>query len=119
MKKLSSRLLGIENGSVMLFSDYQHDGAMWTGEGAREFRKNVVFDEPFVNTPIVQVGISMWDFDRGTNQRADLVAELINPEGFELVFRTWGDTRIARIRADWIAFGEVKDEEDWSLLLSD
>ncbi|MCF6316939.1 MAG: H-type lectin domain-containing protein [Marinosulfonomonas sp.] len=115
MKKLNSNSLGIENGSIMLFSDYQHDGVMWTGEGAREFRKVVVFDQPFANTPVVQVGISMWDFDRDTNQRADISAEMVNPEGFALVFRTWGDTRIARVRADWIAFGEVKDEEDWSL----
>lgn len=115
MKKLNSHILGVENGSIMLFSDYQHDGEMWSGEGAREFRRLVEFDEPFLSAPVVQVGISMWDFDRGTNQRADISAELVNPEGFALVFRTWGDTRIARIRADWIAFGEVKDEEDWSL----
>ena len=115
MKKLNSHSLGIENGSVMLFSDYQHDGVMWTGEGVREFRKVVEFDDPFIGTPVVQVGISMWDFDHNTNQRADIFTEMVNPEGFALVFRTWGDTRIARIRADWIAFGEAKDDEDWSL----
>jgi len=115
MKKLHSHLLGIENGSIMLFSDYQHDGVMWSGEGAREFRKVVVFDEPFLNTPVVQVGLSMWDFDKGANQRADIAAEMVNIEGFALVFRTWGDTRVARVRADWTAFGEVKDEDDWSL----
>ncbi|HGG65870.1 MAG TPA: hypothetical protein ENK34_15000 [Rhodobacteraceae bacterium] len=115
MRKLRSRLLGVENGSVMLFSDYQHDGVMWTGEGPREFRKIIEFDEPFSAVPVVQVALSLWDFDKGTNQRADIFAELVNPEGFALVFRTWGDTRIARARADWIAFGEVKDEDDWVL----
>lgn len=115
MKKLNSHLLGIANGSTILFSDYQHDGVMWSGEGAREFRKVIEFDEPFINAPIVQVSISMWDFDSGTNQRADISAEMINPEGFALVFRTWGDTRIARARADWTAFGEVHSEDDWSL----
>ncbi|MCK4713522.1 MAG: H-type lectin domain-containing protein [Marinosulfonomonas sp.] len=115
MKKLYSHLLGVENGSVNLFTDYQHDGVMWAGEGAREFRKEVVFDEPFAQPPIVQVGISMWDFDQKTNQRADISAEKVTAEGFSLVFRTWGDTRVARIRADWIAFGEMTDEEDWAL----
>ncbi len=115
MRKLRSRLLGVENGSVMLFSDYQHDGVMWTGEGPREFRKIIEFDEPFSAVPVVQVALSLWDFDKGTNQRADIFAEMVNPEGFVLVFRTWGDTRIARARADWIAFGEVKDDDDWVL----
>ncbi|HHI71349.1 MAG TPA: hypothetical protein ENJ91_10125 [Rhodobacteraceae bacterium] len=115
MKKISSHLLGIEKGTVMLFSDYQHDGVMWTGEGPREFRKVVEFEQPFSDTPVVQVGMSMWDFDCNTNQRADIFAEMVNPEGFALVFRTWSDTRIARIRADWIAFGEVRNEDDWEL----
>ena len=115
MKKLHSHLLGIENGSIMLFSDYQHDGLMWTGSGEREFRKIVEFEEPFLSVPVVQVSLSMFDFDNGTNQRADISAEMVNEEGFALVFRTWSDTRIARARADWIAFGEVKDEEDWTL----
>jgi len=115
MRKLRSRLLGVENGSVMLFSDYQHDGVMWIGEGPREFRKVIEFDEPFSSAPMVQVGLSLWDFDRGTNQRADIFAEVVNAEGFALVFRTWGDTRIARARADWIAFGEVRDDDDWVL----
>ena len=36
--------------------------------------------------------------------------------GFEIVFRTWGDTRVARVRADWLALGEVADEDDaWEL----
>ena len=60
MRKLRSRLLGVENGSVMLFSDYQHDGVMWTGESPREFRKVIEFDEPFSSAPMVQVGLSLW-----------------------------------------------------------
>ena len=89
---------------------------MWTGEGAREFRVAVSFrDGGFADTPMVNVGMSMWDLDQKTNQRVDIAAENITRLGFEIVFRTWGDTRVARVRADWIAMGEVEDEEDWSL----
>jgi len=115
MQKLRSRLLGVENGSVMLFSDFQHDGVMWTGEGPRELRKDITFSEPFCTAPTVQVGLSLWDFDKGANQRADVFAETIGTTGFALVFRTWGDTRIARVRADWIAIGEAQDDDDWVL----
>ena len=61
------------------------------------------------------VGISLWDMDHKTNMRADLAAENVTVAGFHLVFRTWGDTRIARVRADWTAIGPVRDEEDWDI----
>jgi hypothetical protein len=75
----------------------------------------VEFAEPFRSVPVVQVSISMWDMDRRTNQRADISAEMVNPEGFVIVFRTWSDTRVARIRADWLAIGELSAEEDWNV----
>ena len=65
--------------------------------------------------PVVQVSLSMWDMDQKTNQRADISAETITPEGFEIVFKTWGDTRVARVRADWLAIGELRDEDDWDV----
>ncbi len=57
----------------------------------------------------------MWDMDCATNPRMDISAEGATAEGFFLVFRTWGDTRVARVRADWIAIGEVRHDEDWDL----
>ncbi|MBT8476981.1 MAG: H-type lectin domain-containing protein, partial [Alphaproteobacteria bacterium] len=59
--------------------------------------------------------ISMWDMDQKSNQRADISAEEITTEGFTIVFRTWGDTRVARVRADWTAIGPLPDEDDWEV----
>lgn len=115
MRRMASHLIGVDRGSVMLFSDYQDGGAMWTGEGPRELRRVVEFAEPLRSAPVVQVTISMWDMDRRTNQRADISAEMVNPEGFVIVFRTWADTRVARIRADWLAIGELSAEDDWNV----
>jgi hypothetical protein len=53
--------------------------------------------------------------DQKTNSRADLSTENITAEGFHLVFKTWGDTRVTRVRADWTAMGRAKDAEDWDL----
>ena len=39
----------------------------------------------------------------------------ITEADFQLVFRTWGDTRVARIRADWTAIGPVRDADDWDV----
>ncbi|WP_432450555.1 H-type lectin domain-containing protein [Aliiroseovarius marinus] len=115
MRRIRSHLLGVDRGSQVLFSDFEHDGEMWTGSGPREFRCAVAFSEAFLTPPEVTVSMSMWDLDQQTNQRVDLSAEEISETGFDIVFRTWGDTRVARVRSDWIAIGEVSDEDSWDV----
>ena len=65
--------------------------------------------------PAVQCTVAMWDVAGGTNQRGDVAAESVTGEGFELVFRTWSDTRIARLRVRWMAIGELAHADDWSV----
>jgi len=115
MKRIPSGRVGIEQGNRVLFSDFADGGVMWTGQGPRESRHVVKFKEPFTEVPAVMVGISMWDLDQKTNSRADISADNVTVKGFHLVFKTWGDTRVARIRADWTAIGPVKNEDDWDL----
>lgn len=115
MNKFSSHQLGIAQGAHVLFSDYADGGPMWTGTGPREERFAVVFEERFAAPPAVQVALSMWDIDHKHNQRMDISAEEISETGFQLVFRTWGDSRVARVRASWTAMGPVPHEDDWAL----
>jgi hypothetical protein len=116
MKRFSTGSIGIQQGSRVLFSDYADGGAMWTGKGDRESRHVITFKEPFVEPPAVMVGIAMWDIDHQRNARADIAAEKITAKGFHLVFRTWDDTRVARVRAEWTAIGAVKDDDDWDVV---
>jgi len=88
---------------------------MWTGSGPRQVRQTEEFKTQFKEPPVVTIGISMWDIDHKANSRADITAENVTATGFDIVFRTWGDTRVARIRADWLAIGEARDEDDWDL----
>lgn len=113
MRRIGGHEVGLDQGSVVLFSDFIDGGTMWTGEGPRELSHEVRFVEPFQFAPTVQVSISMWDMDHKSNQRADISAADVRPDGFRIVFRTWGDTRVARIRADWLAIGEVRSVDDW------
>lgn len=115
MIKFPSNQLGVEQGTRVLFSDYADGGPMWTGTGPREERFAVVFDEAFAQPPQVQVALSMWDIDHAHNQRMDISAEEVSETGFDLVFRTWGDSRVARVRASWFAMGPVPHEDDWEL----
>ncbi|MDH2325737.1 H-type lectin domain-containing protein [Cereibacter sp. SYSU M97828] len=115
MKHITTATLGICQGSKVMFADFAHGGAMWTGNGPRESRHAIRFDSPFSEAPTVMVGIAMWDMDQTTAVRADIVAEKVTRKGFDLVFRTWADTRVARIRADWTALGPVRTEDDWEV----
>ncbi len=113
MKRLRSHTIGLDSGDVMLFSDYEDDGPMWTGRGQRERRRRITFSEPFREPPHVQVNMSLWDIDASTVTRADICAEAVTEAGFDMVFRTWGDTRVARVRLAWTAIGGVGEEDDW------
>jgi len=115
MKKLRSNTVGIDSDDVILFSDYEDDGEMWTGQGQRERRRRIKFSEKFKSPPTVQLSPSLWDLDTATIMRADFAAESITRGGFEMVFRTWGDTRIARVRISWMAIGEVSEMDDWDV----
>lgn len=115
MQRQQSTQVGICQGSRVLFSDFADDGPMWTGTGPREHRYNVTFDEAFVAIPVVHVSMSMWDIDHKTNQRMDISAEKITETGFDLVFRTWGDSRVARVRASWLVIGALRHDDDWEL----
>ncbi|SDY17273.1 H-type lectin domain-containing protein [Citreimonas salinaria] len=113
MQRFPRGQLAIDQGETEVFSEYEEGGPMWTGSGSRERRRTVTFATPFLAPPVVQATVSLWDTDQSTNLRADITAEHVTPEGCELVFRTWGDTRIARIRMRWIAIGAVASEDDW------
>jgi hypothetical protein len=114
MKRFSGPL-GSLQGSRVLFSDFVDDGVMWKGHGPRESIHEELFAEPFAEPPLIMVGISMWDMDHNANSRADISAANITTTGFQIIFRTWGDTRIARIRADWTAIGTVRDDDNWDV----
>ncbi len=115
MKKFLKQAIGVDQGEDVLFSDYEDGGDMWTGSGPRERRHALTFREPFQSPPVVHVALSMWDMDSATNARADVAAENITETGFDMVFRTWGDSRVARARARWMAIGAVAHEDDWQL----
>lgn len=115
MKRLRNHCIGVDQGDVLLFSDFENGGRMWAGDGPRVRRRKVSFAETFRSPPAVHVSITMWDTDGDRNQRADIAADKISETGFTLVFRTWGDSRVARVRAGWMAIGELRNADDWDL----
>lgn len=115
MQIVNSARVGIAQGSVDLFSDFEEGGEMWTGEGSRVRSQTVIFDQSFTKVPAVHVSLSLWDMDSAHNVRADIAAENVTETGFDAVFRTWLDTRVARVRISWLAVGEVTGDDDWDV----
>ena len=115
MKRVASHLIGVDQGDLILFSDYEDDGEMWTGTGDRERIVPVVFSEAYRKPPSVQVAMSLLDMATGPSIRADVGTRNITEKGFEIVFRTWEDSRVARVRVAWTAIGELPDDEEWQL----
>ena len=115
MRRLRNHYIGIEQGDQVMFSDFADGGPMWSGNGSRESRSAVVFSEEFRSPPNVMVSLSMWDTSSDHYSRMDVRAESIKAEGFDIVFRTWEDSKIARVRVGWMAIGELRHADEWDL----
>lgn len=115
MKRFSVGAVGVDQGSVTLFSDFESGGEMWTGSGRRERRRDVSFATVFSEAPLVHLSLSMVDIDHGHNHRIDLSADGVTETGFQIVFRTWGDTKVARARVNWLAIGVVPSDDNWDV----
>ncbi|MBW7922979.1 MAG: H-type lectin domain-containing protein [Rubellimicrobium sp.] len=115
MRRFRSHTLGVDEGEVPLFDDFEHSGPMWTERGVREVDVAVAFAEGFAEPPSVRVWLVMWDMASSTNSRVDLRAVDVSRDGFTIRFRTWDDSRIARARAAWQAIGPLRDDDDWEV----
>jgi hypothetical protein len=115
MKRFETHPVGIDQGDFVLFADFRDGGEMWTGSGPRERSRRVTFSRPFRDVPAVHASISLWDVDTGTGFRAEVIARNVTRKGFDILFRTWDDTRITRIRAAWTAIGALPHTDDWEL----
>ncbi|PRY92608.1 H-type lectin domain-containing protein [Hasllibacter halocynthiae] len=115
MMRIDRHRVAVAQGNVNLFSDFEEGGEMWTGDGVRSRDAAVAFALPFSGPPVVHVGLSMWDAAHDANMRVEVQAEDVTATGFRIVMHTWGDTRLARARAAWIAIGAAPNEDDWAL----
>ena len=115
MRKLENSVIGIEQGDVILFLDYEHDGDMWAGDSPREIWFAVSFSEKYSTASSVYVSVSMSDMSNAANARADLQSENATASGFVIVFKTWSDTQVACCRVAWQSIGPIQTDDAWGL----
>jgi hypothetical protein len=109
-KVLKTGSIQVISAAGELFNHVDDNLPMWAETGDRSVRLTVTFDEPFGETPALTLGVIGLDCDHNTNLRYSLSAEKVFREGFEVVFVTWGDTRIARTSVSWQAIGSPVSE---------
>ena len=88
------------------FSTWRGQDAGWSldqGIGDREYVKHVTFPRRFDTPPQVVVGTSLLDVDQSKNTRVEVSARNVTPEGFDLVLRTWFDSIVYSLGANWLA----------------
>lgn len=93
------------SGSGELFNHVDGNLPMWAGDGDRMVDMYISFVQGFAMPPVVTVGVCGMDSDRDANLRFSVEAVQVQREGFRILFKTWGDTRIARASVSWQAFG--------------
>lgn len=115
MQKIHGHLVGIDQGEVVLFNDYEDNGPMWAETGERSVIKEITFSESFDEPPSTTVRLAMCDMSNDAYMRLDLRVEDVTRKGFKIRFNTWGDTKIARLRVAWQAIGSVSSDDAWDI----
>lgn len=79
----------------------------WDGSypDGRDIDVHVAFDPPFTRIPAVVVGLQVLDAGIGIC-RVRVEARKVTPQGFDLRFATWRDSRLWNVSAGWVAVGE-------------
>jgi H-type lectin domain-containing protein len=108
-QETTSPLVGMQiiTAAGELFNHVDENGPMWAGDGDREVRVEVRFSAIFQRPPHISLGISGIDSSMAQNLRFSLVHEAVTTEGFEIVMKTWSDTKIARASVNWSAIGQA------------
>jgi hypothetical protein len=108
-QQTTSPLVGMQiiTAAGELFNHVDDNGPMWAGNGDREVRIRIRFSVNFQRSPHITLGITGMDSSNAQNLRFSLASEAVTPEGFEIVLKTWDDTKIARASVNWSAIGQA------------
>ena len=108
-QQITAPLVGMQivTAAGELFNHVDNNGPMWYGDGDREVRLKVRFSAAFQKPPHVTLGITGIDSSMAQNLRFSLLAEAVTQESFEVVMKTWDDTKIARASVNWSAIGQA------------
>lgn len=112
MQRMAAHVMGVERGSIMLFSDFKDGGVMLIGQGPCEVRRVVESCERFLSPLVAHVWLSMWVVDLETTSASSSRPTSSTRKASSSSSALGADTRITRVRADWIAIGGASSDDD-------
>jgi len=68
-------------------------------------KKHVKFDKSYSVQPKVFASVTLIDFSEGSDHRLKLNITNITTTGFDITLATWCNTKMSKVRANWMAFG--------------
>jgi H-type lectin domain len=79
------------------------------GAGGRDQVIKIKFDSPCHKPPVVIVALNHLDTDQGDGMRVTVSVDeqSITKNGFDVIFRTWGPTKLYGASATWAAFAPI------------
>jgi hypothetical protein len=86
-----------DSGNDPSFADYNRE------PGERSCVRHVNFEKPFENMPEVAVNINRLDCGMNRNTRVSANPVNITKSGFDLKYKTWGDSVTYAIGVNWMA----------------
>ena len=93
----------VQSGSFKAGSD-SPDYTLDKGTGDRSFSIPVKFDKPFAGKPDIIVSATGLDANtKETNLRYDVSFNGANGNGFTIVVKTWGDSKLFVVNGKWMA----------------
>ena len=97
--RIADQSVRIESGSLELKQQTLREG-----RNERVERGRHRFDHPFPAKPRVALGMRVLDLPRSDRPRVALRVVRVDRKGFDYEIRTWGNSSIAELSADWVAY---------------
>ena len=95
-------------GGEITSANYSVNPNTWTllsGSGERKFTTHVDFKEAYKKTPIVALSLSGMDALNTANTRMSVTPTNVTEKGFDVEYKTWGNSQIWAVFVNWTAFG--------------
>jgi hypothetical protein len=74
-------------------------------DGDRRFVAPILFERPFLTTPVVNLALSGFDVSNTDSARLRVRVEEITTKGFLVVAETWFNTEVHGFDVNWMALG--------------
>lgn len=115
MQIFSHHAVGLQQGSSLMFSAFEDGGPIVVGQWRVEQVRRICRLHTQVSADAGGSGApsACGTLTATATSGPRSAPKTSPPAAFDLVFSTWGDTRVARIRADWIAIGALPHEDDF------